>query len=223
MGERTAVVIDRDRQWRDLAESVLATVGVETVAKAPSLDLGTRAIESRLPSVVVVEAPDDERTLAWLTSTTARFPGLDLIAATAAGEARAVRSALAAGAVAVVLKSAHALELAAAVRQLDERSIFLPGDDGVPPALPGDDCGLTPRELEILQLAAEGLSNTAIARRLWITEQTVKFHLANTYRKLGVSNRTGAARQAQLRGLFTRDRLEASASAGGTGSPVRRR
>ena len=62
--------------------------------------------------------------------------------------------------------------------------------------------GLTRRELEILQLVAEGDSNAQLAKMLWITEQTVKFHLSNIYRKLGVSNRTEAARWAQLHGLL---------------------
>ena len=57
---------------------------------------------------------------------------------------------------------------------------------------------LTKRELEILQLVAEGYSNSQLARMLWVTEQTVKFHLSNIYRKLGVANRTEASRQAHL-------------------------
>jgi DNA-binding CsgD family transcriptional regulator len=65
-----------------------------------------------------------------------------------------------------------------------------------------EDVGLTRRELEILQLVAEGDSNAQLARMLWITEQTVKFHLSNIYRKLGVSNRTEAGRWAQLNGLL---------------------
>jgi DNA-binding CsgD family transcriptional regulator len=64
---------------------------------------------------------------------------------------------------------------------------------------------LTKRELEILRLVAEGGSNAEIARGLWVTEQTVKFHLANVYRKIGVANRTEAARFAYLHGLFTDD------------------
>ena len=52
---------------------------------------------------------------------------------------------------------------------------------------------LTPRELEILRLVAAGASNGHIARQLWVTEQTVKFHLSNVYRKLGVANRTEAS------------------------------
>ena len=61
---------------------------------------------------------------------------------------------------------------------------------------------LTRREREILQLAAAGRSNAELARRLWVTEQTVKFHLSNVYRKLNVSNRTEASRWAQLHGLL---------------------
>jgi DNA-binding CsgD family transcriptional regulator len=65
-----------------------------------------------------------------------------------------------------------------------------------------DDAGLTRRELEILKLVAEGDSNAQLAKMLWVTEQTVKFHLSNIYRKLGVSNRTEASRWAQLHGLL---------------------
>jgi|1186.fasta_scaffold52111_1 DNA-binding NarL/FixJ family response regulator len=63
------------------------------------------------------------------------------------------------------------------------------------------DCPLTPRELEVLRAAAEGHTNAGIGRQLWVTEQTVKFHLSNIYRKLGVSNRTEASRYALVNGL----------------------
>ena len=62
---------------------------------------------------------------------------------------------------------------------------------------------LTRRELELLKLVAEGHSNAQVARMLWVTEQTVKFHLSNVYRKLGVANRTEASRWAQTRGLLS--------------------
>ena len=52
--------------------------------------------------------------------------------------------------------------------------------------------GLTERETSILTALARGLSNDAIGKELWVAEQTVKFHLTNIYRKLGVSNRTEA-------------------------------
>jgi DNA-binding NarL/FixJ family response regulator len=63
--------------------------------------------------------------------------------------------------------------------------------------------GLSERELEILRTVSRGLSNKAIARELWISEQTVKFHLTNIYRKLGISNRTEAARWALGRGIHS--------------------
>ncbi len=64
---------------------------------------------------------------------------------------------------------------------------------------------LSRRELEVLQLVAAGASNSEIARRLWITEQTVKFHLSNIYRKLDVGNRTEASSYAHLNGLIGSD------------------
>ena len=61
--------------------------------------------------------------------------------------------------------------------------------------------GLTRREREILQLVAEGNTNGQVAKVLWVTEQTVKFHLANIFRKLDVTNRTQASRWAHAHGL----------------------
>jgi DNA-binding CsgD family transcriptional regulator len=76
-----------------------------------------------------------------------------------------------------------------------------------------DALGLTRRELEILRLVAEGHSNAQLARMLWVTEQTVKFHLSNIYRKLDVANRTEASRWAQRRGLLDTQPAPASALA----------
>jgi len=60
---------------------------------------------------------------------------------------------------------------------------------------------LSEREGVVLEAVARGLSNREIGRQLWISEQTVKFHLRNLYRKLGVSSRTEAARYAYRTGL----------------------
>ena len=62
---------------------------------------------------------------------------------------------------------------------------------------------LTPREIDVLELLAEGLSNKAIARRLGISDQTVKFHVSSITGKLGVHTRTAAVRTAVRRGLLT--------------------
>jgi DNA-binding NarL/FixJ family response regulator len=62
---------------------------------------------------------------------------------------------------------------------------------------------LTTREIEVLELLAEGLPNKAIAERLEISDQTVKFHVASISGKLGAANRTDAVRRAVRRGLIT--------------------
>ena len=62
---------------------------------------------------------------------------------------------------------------------------------------------LTPREIEVLEQLAEGLSNKAIAARLGISDQTVKFHVASIYGKLNAVNRTDAVRRAVRRGLIS--------------------
>ena len=62
---------------------------------------------------------------------------------------------------------------------------------------------LTSRELQVLSLLAEGLSNKAIASRLGISDQTVKFHVASLSGKLGAANRTDAVRRALRRGLIS--------------------
>ena len=63
---------------------------------------------------------------------------------------------------------------------------------------------LTAREREILMLVSDGLTNARIGQELWVTEQTVKFHLSNVYRKLAVANRTEASRFAHMNGLVKR-------------------
>ena len=93
------------------------------------------------------------------------------------------------------------------MRQAFEQSIYLAhGSVGAPtPAATSsaaEAAELTNRERQILQLVAEGHSNAQLAKMLWVTEQTVKFHLSNVYRKINVSNRTEAARWAQLNGLL---------------------
>jgi len=69
-------------------------------------------------------------------------------------------------------------------------------DDSSPDAL-------TPREIEVLELVAEGLPNKAIADRMGISDQTVKFHIGSITGKLGAANRTDAVRRAVRRGVIT--------------------
>jgi len=74
-----------------------------------------------------------------------------------------------------------------------------PEEDDGPPLVEA----LTPREIEVLELLAEGLPNKSIAMRLAISDQTVKFHVASIYGKLGAANRTDAVRRALRRGIIT--------------------
>ena len=67
----------------------------------------------------------------------------------------------------------------------------------------GFDEPLTPREVQVLELLAEGLPNKAIAVQLRISDQTVKFHVSSISGKLGAKNRTDAVRRAVRRGLIT--------------------
>ena len=109
----------------------------------------------------------------------------------------------AAGASAYVTNAASPDDFALAIRQTYEPSIHLASDRRAEPTpVAADVAGLTEREIEVLALVAEGYSNAELARRLWVTPQTVKFHLSNIYRKLDVSNRTQASlwvRQGQFK------------------------
>jgi DNA-binding NarL/FixJ family response regulator len=118
-----------------------------------------------------------------------------------------IDAAFEAGASVYCIKTADADDLASAIRQAFSNSIFLATGRqprAVQPvrSMESNVKDLTRRELEILRLVAEGHSNSQLARMLWVTEQTVKFHLSNIYRKLEVSNRTEAGRWAQLNGLL---------------------
>jgi DNA-binding NarL/FixJ family response regulator len=101
------------------------------------------------------------------------------------------------------------LEVVGQARTLAEaRGLALDADAWLVAASPeadGDSTGsepLTPRELEVLELLAQGLPNKSIARDLGISDQTVKFHVASICGKLGAANRTDAARRALRQGVI---------------------
>jgi DNA-binding NarL/FixJ family response regulator len=115
-----------------------------------------------------------------------------------------VEEAFAAGASAFVGTTAGHADIAFAVRQTYEPSIQLAlarGNGSQPATQPGTPL-LTQRETEILGLVAEGHSNAELASMLLLALPTVKYHLSNAYRKLNVTNRTQAVRQAQRLNLL---------------------
>jgi DNA-binding NarL/FixJ family response regulator len=120
-------------------------------------------------------------------------------------------SASAVGLDAVILRDVKPTALGTLVGEIAAGTIFLPAGQARrvhQPANP-QQAALTARELEILLLVASGASNARIATRLWVTEQTVKFHLSNVYRKLGVTNRTQASHYAHISGLVAQPALPA--------------
>ena len=140
--------------------------------------------------------------LACLDQIRKRYPDVKVVILSASGDPDRVQAALARGATAYVLKSVDVRDLASALRQAIEGTVFQAlgvqqDSDG---ELAGS-AGLTKRETAILKAVARGLTNQAIGREFWVSEQTVKFHLRNIFRKLEVGSRTEAARYAFEHGL----------------------
>jgi DNA-binding NarL/FixJ family response regulator len=208
---RTAILVDQHPLWLDTVEQVVSRLGVQVVTKTTHITEALERLEETAPDLLITEikAPDGEPDgIALVRQACERHSELKAIVLSMYDDPEHVDSAFAAGAVAYVLKTAHHDDLTSAIRQAFEHSIYLAaGMRRSPatarPAVPEDSPGLTRRELEILQLVAEGHSNAQLARMLWVTEQTIKFHLSNIYRKLDVANRTEASRWAQLRGLLS--------------------
>jgi DNA-binding NarL/FixJ family response regulator len=193
-------VLDPYPLWADALEQVLARTGIGVVARAerPADALALAELHGADLLVGEIHGLDAELDGATLIEVArARRPDLRTIVVSSSENAEDVRRALDAGASAYVFKTARTAEVVAAVRRIfseerDRRSAV----DGEPAP------ELTKRELEILRLVAEGHSNAQLARMLWVTEQTVKFHLSNIYRKLDVANRTEASRWAQVHDLL---------------------
>jgi DNA-binding NarL/FixJ family response regulator len=125
------------------------------------------------------------------------------IVLSASADRQVIDDALRRGARAYVVKSVKPVDLPAVIRQAMAGTVSTPfGLHAFSNAKAVAMAGLTERELTVLTAAAEGFSNTDIARQLWIAPQTVKYHLGNIYRKLGVANRIDASRRAYQRGLI---------------------
>lgn len=134
-----------------------------------------------------------------------RYPSVAVVMFSGIDDPALVRAALERGAAAFVLKHVEPRDLAAAVRQVVNGAIFRPLDLlGSIKQEAREVVGLSKRELSILEALQSGGSNHDIAKELFLAEQTVKFHLTNIYRKLGVSTRTEAVRHAYANGLLER-------------------
>jgi DNA-binding NarL/FixJ family response regulator len=175
----------------------------EIVGEAMSGSQVLPLVSSSRPDVVLIDLrlPEVDG-MACLERIRERHRSVRVVFFSAVDEHDQITHALASGACAYLLKNIDPGDLAAVLRQAVAGSLFCVGGLESPAAQPGHpDLGLSDRETEVLCGVARGLSNRAIAKELWLSDQTVKFHLRNIYRKLDVANRTEAARYAFDRGL----------------------
>ncbi len=217
LNPRTVVLLAEHPLWLDALETLVQRLGLTVVGRTTDRESADRLVSEHSPDMLIAdyEMVDQDSGLSAAENTIAQAltanPDAKCVVLSDRDEARERAQAFAAGATAFCVKRAQPDDLAAAIRQSFEPSIYFAWGEpagatdretarsGV---LEDDGVGLTKREIEILRLTAEGYSNSQLARMLWVTEQTVKFHLSNIYRKLDVANRTEASRWAQRNGLL---------------------
>jgi DNA-binding NarL/FixJ family response regulator len=195
IADNNRLMLEGFRRALDRVEGVEIVGATHAGAELMSL------VERRRPNVVAMEL--GMRTTdgaSCLDAIRATHPDVKVVVLSASPTPEMIRSALARGARAFVTKSINPLDIPSALRQAYEETVYHPfGEPSPEDALRA--AGLTEREMTMLKALARGLSNKAISQELWVTEQTVKFHLGNVYRKLGVSNRLAAATIAHSHGL----------------------
>jgi DNA-binding NarL/FixJ family response regulator len=202
---RTAIVADTHPLSLDALARVVLELGIKVSARETRLGRVADLVERHHPDLLILGVDEVD----------AEFQGLLRVVQGTDAEVRVVvigdedprraQVAFAAGAHAYCDRTASADDLAAAIRQAFERSIYLPPllvDPATSETAYATPPYLTQREVEILRLVAEGRTNKEIAGSLWVTPNTVKFHLSNVYGKLHVANRAEATRWAERRGLL---------------------
>jgi DNA-binding NarL/FixJ family response regulator len=200
--------------WLEAVQSVLVSLDIAVAGKATTAEEALEMIERHEPDIFLVETglTGSVSGSSVVRAARQRVSSLRVIALAGSADPADIDAAFDAGALAYVVKTARPEDVAATIRQAFDHSIFLARVQAVgvsptpePERAVEDDEGaaLTRREREILALVAEGHSNRELARMLWVTEQTVKFHLSNIYRKLDVSNRTEASRWAHKHRLLS--------------------
>jgi DNA-binding NarL/FixJ family response regulator len=206
----SVLLADDHTMFRQGLAGILASYGgVEMVGEVPNDSEALRLVGELEPDVVIMQVQmpfERAKESLWRMRALPHPP--KVIVVTMFEEPRYVRSLMELGAGAFLVKTSSAEHLVAAVRA----AVFNPRAKnavvGMPPAMleesrDGVEGVLSARELELLLLAARGLSNRQIAASAHLAEGTVKRHLANIYQKMGVSSRTEASREALLREWIT--------------------
>jgi DNA-binding NarL/FixJ family response regulator len=199
--KRLLIVADHTLVVHAIRLALRQTAGFQVVGFVDGRDnIGVHLAEQQPDVVLIDDMQNPDHPLERLREVTELAPEAKALLLTVRMEEEWLDEAFEAGAGAVVSKSVHPVALGTLLREIVQGTVVhRPRRAKAQTA--AEDCPLTARELEILRLASQGYTNSRIARELWVTEQTVKFHLSNTYRKLGVANRTEASRYAHMNDL----------------------
>jgi DNA-binding NarL/FixJ family response regulator len=178
---------------------------MQVVGEAHSGAELTELIERRRPDVVLMDLRMPGVTgTEMIELIRTRWPQIKTIVLSACDDRPTIDAVLHAGASAYVLKSAHGVDIASVLRQASSGAVFhVPTSPPLRPVGAGGPAepALTDRERSVLAAVAAGMTTAAISRDLWISQHTIKFHLTNIYRKLGVTNRAAAVRYALEHGI----------------------
>jgi DNA-binding NarL/FixJ family response regulator len=176
-----------------------ASEDIDVVGEARSGDEVLALVERRNPDLVLLDLHMPGLSgLDCVAELKRCSPEVKTVVISASDDRSSIDSALLAGASAYILKSVSPVDIPSVLRQASAGAVYhvpsVPCARSTEPTPGGPD--LTPRETTILMAVAGGLTTKAISQDLWLSEHTVKFHLTNIYRKLGVSNRSAAVRYA---------------------------
>ncbi|HEX6051040.1 MAG TPA: response regulator transcription factor [Gemmatimonadaceae bacterium] len=203
----TIVTADDHPLIRDgLAAVLRAESGLQVVAEAANGEEAIEAYARLHPDIVLMDLRMP--VMDGLTATRAILaddPNARIIVLTTYDGDEDIHRALAAGARGYILKDMMRTDLVGAIRAVHRGQRGIPAPVAARLAEHTPRIGLTPRELEVLRLVADGLSNAQVAERIGRTEGTVKVHLKNILQKLDVKDRTEAVTTALRRGFIRLD------------------
>jgi DNA-binding NarL/FixJ family response regulator len=205
--KRVVVVADNPLIVAAIRSGVRKTGALELLGYVDSRQAtAARIAEVDADVVLVDEAEQSEPAITLIRAIKQLDDEISVIVLTLDMHGEWLQRAFEAGANSAMSKAIHPVALATLVREtvyghIVHARVRLRPAVRAALTVTADHDSLTDRELEILRLVASGTTNGDIARELWITQQTVKFHVSNIYRKLGVANRTEACHYAHVNGL----------------------
>jgi DNA-binding NarL/FixJ family response regulator len=202
---RVALVDDHAVVRSGLEQLLGGEPDLEVVGTASDGDQALELVRRTRPDVVLMDLQMPGTDGVTATRRIVEEVGTDVLVLTSFSDATRIVAALDAGAVGYLLKDAEPEDLIEGIRAVSR------GESPLHPRAarqllqarsgPRDEVDLTPRELEVLGLVRQGLANKQIARRLGISERTVKAHLTSAFARIGVPDRTQAALWAERHGI----------------------